>query len=85
MKDVKRCERCYCVISCAESSDWYSHMSVKYCDSCRIIVQKEQNAKRVAEFRKRKKLADKEKDLKIKNLEIENEILRSKLNSLLKV
>lgn len=85
MEGIKRCARCYQVISCIDSSDWYSHLSVKYCDSCREIVKKEQSAARVKAFRQRKRISDKEKDLKIKNLELEVEILRGKINSLLKI
>lgn len=85
MNDIKRCARCYAVISCLDTSDWFSHLSIKYCDTCREIVKKEQNAKRVAACRKRKKEADKAKEIRLKNLELENEILRAKIESLWKV
>lgn len=79
MKEVKRCERCYKIISRMESSDWYSHMSIKYCDECKALVRREQNAANVAAFRKRKKETEKQKEVELKNLKLENEILRQKV------
>lgn len=79
MKEIKRCERCYTIISRMESSDWFSHMSIKYCDKCREEVKKEQNRAGVAAFRKRKKEADRAKDEQIRQLQLENEILRARL------
>ena len=85
MKEVKRCERCYTIISRIESADWFSHMSIKYCDECREIVKREQNAARVAAFRKRKKEADKQMQIELKNLKLENEILRQKVVAMMHI
>lgn len=81
MKEVKRCERCYKIISRIESSDWFSHMSIKYCDECREVVKREQNRANIAAFRKRKKESDKAKDEMLRQLKLENEILRARLSS----
>lgn len=79
---VKRCERCYKIISDSSYSDWYSHIRIKYCDTCREIVKKEKTAIRVVRCRERKKEADRKKDEQLRNLELENEILREKLVAL---
>lgn len=85
MLNVKRCEKCYKIISTIDSADWFSHMSIKYCDECRVIVKREQNAARVAAFRQRKREADKAKDARIRELTLENEILREKFAAMLKI
>ena len=54
MDNVKYCKRCGVVISVSENSDWYSHMSKKYCDECRRQSDREKTALRVAALRQRK-------------------------------
>ncbi|MCQ2053348.1 MAG: hypothetical protein MJZ03_05390 [archaeon] len=76
---IKRCERCYIIISDASRADWYSHIRIKYCDECREIVRREKAAARVKQLRERKRENEKLTKAKIKNLELENEILRKKL------
>lgn len=86
MTDVKRCKRCGKIISDVNSSDWYSHIRVQYCESCRKQSDREKTAIRVAKLRERKKQKDKFRDrelelMKERNqlLQEENEILRQKI------
>ena len=79
---VKKCERCFKIISDANSSDWYSHIRIKYCDECREIVRKEKAAARVKRLRERKKENEKAMKDNLRKLELENEILRSKIELL---
>lgn len=89
MTDVKRCKRCGKIISDVSSADWYSHIRVQYCESCRKQSDREKTAIRVAELRKRKRQKDKFRDrelelMKERNqlLQEENEILRQKIINL---
>ena len=89
MNDVKRCKRCGKIISDVSSADWYSHIRVQYCESCRKQSDREKTAIRVAELRKRKRQKDKFRDrelelMKERNqlLQEENEILRQKIINL---
>ena len=86
MTDVKRCKRCGKIISNVSSADWYSHIRVQYCESCRKQSDREKTAIRVAELRKRKKQKDKFRDRELeimreksKLLEEENELLRQRI------
>ena len=79
---IKRCARCYTPISWEDSSDWYSHIRIKYCDECRKIVGREQAAERLKRYKQRKKEADRVRDARLKELELENQILRDKLKLL---
>ena len=79
MNNVKMCQRCNREIISNlhnESTDYYSHIRIKYCDACRKIVEKEQAAERLKRWRANKKQEEKLKDDKITLLEQENEILR---------
>ena len=89
MTDVKRCKRCGKIISDVNSSDWYSHIRVQYCDVCRKQSDREKTAIRVAKLRERKRQKDKFRDRELelmreknKMLEEENEILRQKIINL---
>lgn len=89
MNDVKRCKRCGKIISDVSSADWYSHIRVQYCESCRKQSDREKTAIRVAELRKRKRQKDKFRDRELelmreknKMLEEENELLRQKIINL---
>lgn len=86
MTDIKRCKRCGKIISDVNSSDWYSHIRIQYCESCRKQSDREKTAIRVAKLRERKKQKDKFRDrelelMKERNqlLQEENEILRQRL------
>lgn len=80
--DIKRCERCYRPISWVDRADWYSHIRIMYCDECRPIVEREKAAARLKRFRQRQKEAAKIKDQRLKDLELENRVLRDKLKAL---
>lgn len=79
---IKRCERCYTPISYEETADWYSHVRIQYCDACKKIVEKEKAAERFRRYKQRQKEAAEQRDLRIKELELENSILRDKLKAL---
>lgn len=86
MTDIKRCKRCGKIISDVNYSDWYSHIRIQYCESCRKQSDREKTAIRVAKLRERKRQKDKFRDKELellreksKMLEEENEILRQRL------
>ena len=79
---IKRCARCYTPISWEDSSDWYSHIRIKYCDECRAIINREQAAERLKRYKQRKKEADRIRDARLKELELENRILRDQLKAI---
>lgn len=79
---IKRCERCYTPISYEDTADWYSHIRIQYCDECKKIVEKEKAAERFRCYKQRQKEAAEQRDLRIKELELENSILREKLKAL---
>ena len=86
MTDIKRCKRCGKVISDINSSDWYSHIRIQYCDACRKQSDREKTAIRVAKLRERKRQKDKfrDKELELMRervaiLEEENELIRQRL------
>lgn len=79
---IKRCERCFTPISYEETADWYSHVRIQYCDTCKKIVEKEKAAERFRRYKQRQKDAAEQRDLRIKELELENSILRDKLKAL---
>lgn len=82
VNNIKMCERCNHVIISNlhnENTDYYSHIRVKYCESCRKIVEREQAAERLKRWRANKKTQDKLKDEKITLLEEENEVLRKNI------
>jgi len=79
---IKRCERCFTPISYEDTADWYSHIRIQYCDECKKIVEKEKAAERFRRYKQRQKEAAEQRDLRIKELEIENSILREKLKAI---
>lgn len=81
LEKIKRCVRCYKIISFEDEADYYSHISIKYCDDCRKIVLREQAKARMANMRKRTKAEVKELQERVRVLETENDALRSRLNS----
>lgn len=76
MQDVKYCARCGKKISDVNTADWFSHISIKYCEDCAITVKRERTAARLKEYRKREKARKKEQLEYIKLLEAENRNLR---------
>ena len=79
MQEIKNCVRCGTVISDINSADYYSHISIKYCKSCKAAVQKEKTLLRVQKLRTQKRAEKKELQDKIRQLETENQVLRRML------
>lgn len=79
MKEVKNCVRCGTVISDINSADYYSHISIQYCKSCKAAVKKEKTLLRVQKLRTQKRAEKKELQDKIRQLETENQVLRRML------
>lgn len=79
MNDIKFCKRCGTLISDINNTDWYRHLSVKYCSFCRKESDREKTALRVYNLRQRKKQKDKFRDEKLALLEEENELLRKRV------
>ncbi len=79
MNDIKFCKRCGTLISDINNTDWYRHLSVKYCSLCRKESDREKTALRVYNLRQRKKQKDKFRDEKLALLEEENELLRKRV------
>lgn len=79
MNDIKFCRRCGVIISSIDDSDWYRHMSVKYCPDCRKKSDREKAAERMREFRARNRAVNKAKNERLELLEKENELLRQRI------
>lgn len=81
MQELKRCQRCGKIISDDRTgtADYFRHISVKWCEDCRPIVERAQNLERVKRFKKRKKLENKKRDERLELLEEENELLRKNI------
>lgn len=78
MTEIKRCQRCGMIISDDRNgtADYYRHISVKWCDSCRKIVERQQAAERMKKLRERRRIYHKKRDEKLELLEQENELLK---------
>jgi hypothetical protein len=79
MTDIKYCKRCGAMISDINNTDWYRHMSVKYCSFCRKESDRQKTALRVYNLRQRKKEKDKFRDEQLELLKVENELLRKRV------
>lgn len=79
MQEIKYCQRCGKLISDVNASDWYSHISKKYCEICRRESDREKTALRVAALRAWKKQKDKYRDEQLELLKQENELLRKRI------
>lgn len=75
ISDIKYCKRCGAMISDINNTDWYRHMSVKYCEICRKESDREKTALRVYNLRQRKKAKDRLRDEKLVLMEEKNELL----------
>ena len=80
---IKKCVMCGVPISNEYESSWYRHIRIMYCDECREQVQRIQNADRVRKYRAKKQRQAEFKEIKLKTLETENEILRQRLKGFL--
>lgn len=54
MQVIKYCQRCNVPISDIYHNSYYSHIALKYCEACRKVVKKEQDAQAKERYRKRK-------------------------------
>ena len=79
MRELKFCQYCGKCISDINESDYFSHISIKYCSDCSDKAKKEKNLARVKAYRQRKKIKDKFRDEQLKLLQEENELLRKKI------
>lgn len=79
MTDIKYCRRCGAMISDVNNTDWYRHISVKYCTDCRKESDRQKTALRVYNLRQRKKQKDKFRDEQLELLKVENELLRKRV------
>lgn len=79
MTDIKYCKRCGAMISDVNNTDWYRHISVKYCAACRRESDRQKTALRVYNLRQRKKQKDKFRDEQLELLKVENELLRKRV------
>lgn len=79
MDEIKKCERCHEVISDVNCSDWFSHIRVKYCDTCREIVRREKEAERMRKYRAEKSAEKKRRLERAGLLEEENRLLREQI------
>ena len=79
MKEIKYCQNCGLIISNIENSDYFSHISIRYCPDCAKKIEREKTAARVAALRKRKKIKDKFRDEQLVLLQQENELLQKRI------
>lgn len=81
MTDLKRCQRCGKIISDDRNgtADYFRHISVKWCDECRPLIERAQAAERMKKLRTKRKLYNKKRDERIALLEEENELLRKNI------
>ena len=79
MKEIKYCQNCGLIISNIENSDYFSHISIRYCPDCAKKIEREKTAARVAALRKRKKIKDKFRDEQLVLLQQENDLLQKRI------
>lgn len=84
MEDVKCCQMCGCVISDANNpdTDYYRHIRLQYCPSCRKLSDNLKTAARVKALRQRKRQRDKYRDEQLQLLQEENRLLRIRVQQL---
>lgn len=79
MIENKYCQVCNKLICNIEQSDFYSFIRIKYCDTCRQEVKRQQTLKRVHALRERKKQIEIERNTQLELLKQENELLRQNI------
>ena len=79
LKEIKYCQNCGLIISNIENSDYFSHISIRYCPDCAKKIEREKTAARVAALRKRKKTKDKFRDEQLVLLQQENDLLQKRI------
>lgn len=78
MSNVKACERCgvKVISNINYGGDYYRHIAIKYCDSCREIVKRDKNAAAVKRYRQRKRAERTAKQEREEILRAENDMMR---------
>ena len=81
---VKRCTMCGAVISDLDNptTDYYSHIRLKYCPTCRETAERLHSLERVKRYRERKRQQDRETAEQLRLLKEENELLRLRVAQL---
>lgn len=81
---MKHCKMCGQMISDLDSpdTDYYRHLPLKYCDTCRQTAERTQAAARMQRLRERKRQKDKYRDEQLELLKEENELLRKRVQQL---
>lgn len=84
LENVKRCTMCGKIISDLndETTDYYRHIRLKYCPTCRETAEHLQGVDRVRRYRERKRQQDKARDDQLQLLQEENELLRQRVAQL---
>lgn len=75
MNNIKICERCKTALISnldSENCDYYRHIRIKYCDKCRVIVNREKTLERVKRYNARKKKIISAEDTRLEILTREN-------------
>jgi predicted GIY-YIG superfamily endonuclease len=80
----KYCSVCGTLISDLDDpgTDYFRHIRLKYCTTCRGTMEHLQGVARVQEYRRRKRAQDKERDTQLALLKEENELLRQRIAAL---
>lgn len=81
MVDMKYCEVCGILISTPED-DYYKHIRIKYCTACAADVNREKDARRHREYRRRTKKTYKLTEEKNRLLSEEVELLKREVQRL---
>lgn len=78
METLKRCKMCGVIISDLDNpaTDYYRHIRLKYCDTCRQTQTRLQAAARMQQLRDRKRQKDRYRDEQLLLLQEENRLLR---------
>lgn len=82
MQDSKKfCSMCGVLISDLDDpgTDYFRHIRLKYCPTCRGTAEHLQGIARVKAYRQRKRQIDKERETQLELLRQENELLRQKI------
>lgn len=79
MQDKKYCICCGTLISDINSADYFKHIRVKYCPTCRDLMKRYQSAARQYNFRQKQKQINKLRDDRLQLLAEENELLRQRI------
>ena len=84
MEEIKRCQACGIVISSIHDKNFnkYRHIRIKYCDTCRDVINTYRNRGYQSDFKQRKKKLDELKSERIGLLQEEIELIRQRNSQL---